>query len=112
MRVPKNMSGVGIIPNFGAIGFPDMTWVSAATYSGVEPIGGHPCLVFKKDDMTAWIDQESRYPVQWQRGGELRTFRQLARPAGTLEPPPEVVKLIQANKRRLQIINTPPPKGG
>lgn len=112
MQVPVNTGGGAILPNYGAIGFPDMGWVSAASYAGVQAIKGHMCLVFEKDDMTAWINLETRDPVQWRRGGETRTFTQLAKPAGMLELPPDVANLSEANKRRLKILMTPSPKGG
>jgi len=78
------------MPDLNQTDFPDMGWISPQTYTGVETMVGHKCLVFKKNDMTAWIDLESRLPVQWQRGKETRTFQQLPPPTALLALPPKI----------------------
>jgi len=89
-----------------------MGWISAGTYTGIQKAVGRDCIVFQKDDMTAWVDEDTRYPVKWQRGGEIRTFAQLPPPAAPLVLPPEVTKLSEAIKREKEILMRPIPRGG
>lgn len=86
------------VPDFSRCDFPDMDWVSPQTYVGVEAMGAGKCLVFKKGDMTAWIDLESRFPVQWKQGVETRTFQQLAPPTEPLVLPLKIAALAAALK--------------
>ncbi len=88
-----------VLPDFTRVDFPDMAWVSPQTYSGVETVETRRCMVFKKDDMTAWIDLESRFPVQWKRGGETRIFQQLPPPEGPLVLPPKIAAIAESLKR-------------
>ena len=97
--VPKDSDGVPMLPNFGAMGFPDMEWISDKTYSGVQTVGGRQCLVFTNGSMTAWVDVESRFPLRWQQGQEIRGFVQLAPPNGMIVRPPDVHNLSQAVRR-------------
>lgn len=94
--VPKDSDGTPLLPNFGAMGFPDMEWISDKTYTGVQNVAGHQCLVFTKGSMTAWVDLETRSPLRWQQGEEVRGFLQLAPPTGMIVLPPEVLNLSQA----------------
>jgi hypothetical protein len=111
--VPKDMSGRPLLPNYGRIGFPEMDWVSVATYTAVQSVGQHACLVFQKDDMTAWVDQDTRYPVKWQRGEEeIRGFTQLPPPTTPLVLPPEIARLSQAVQKDFERLARPIPKGG
>lgn len=77
-------------------GFPDMDWISLAAFTGKQSMGGHSCLAFAKGDMKAWVDSETRYPVQWQRGGETRIFRQLPPPTSMLTIPPNFAQVLAA----------------
>jgi hypothetical protein len=110
--VPTNQAGIPLIPNYGAPGFPDMDWISADTYTGIQSVGGHDCIVYHKDEMTAWIDQVTRYPVKWEKGGEVRSFSQLPPPSAVLVLPPEVLKISQALKRQNELLMRPIPRGG
>jgi hypothetical protein len=92
---PSQINAQGL-PDFRRVDFPDMDWVSSQTYAGVESVGGRQCLIFKKNNMTAWIDLESRLPVQWQQGGEIRTFQQLPPPTEPLVLPPKIAKIAAA----------------
>jgi len=99
-------------PDYTVIDFPDMGWVSLQTYQGVQPKGGRPCLVFAKDDMTAWVDAESRLPVQWQKGGETRTFRQLPPPTERLELPSKIAALAAIRAHDFKRLLRPIVNGG
>jgi len=99
-----------LLPDYGD--FPDMAWVSAATYCGVQNVGKQRCFIFKKEGMTAWIDQESRYPVKWQRGMEVRTFLQVPMPSAPVVLPPEVLRLLQSVRQDAERLQRPIPQGG
>lgn len=99
-------------PNYMAIDFPDMEWVSPETYHGVQTIEGRKCLVFTKDDMTAWVDAQSRLPVQWQKAGETRTFKQLSPPTEMLVLPPEIAALAAIRDHDLKMLRRPIVTGG
>jgi hypothetical protein len=100
-----------LVPNFGKDPFSDMAWASRGTYTGTEAVEGHKCFVFKKDDMTAWIDAVSLYPVQWQRGDEMRKYLSLPDPGG-LTLPTEFQKVAQDYQRYRKMTTRPPPSGG
>lgn len=87
-------------PDLGSSGFPDMQWIAKDNYMGMQSVGGSSCLVFSKGDMTVWIGVQSRFPVQWRRGGETRTFKQLPAPT-ELVLPPDVGALAAALKHDL-----------
>ena len=107
---PVNPGDRSLVPNFGKDPFPDMAWASRATYTRTEAVAGHKCFVFKKDDMTAWIDAVSLYPVQWQHGDEMRKYVSLPDQAADL--PTEVQKVAQDYQRYQKMITRPPPSGG
>lgn len=98
--------------NFGSVDFPDLEWVSAKTFAGIKQLGSASYLIFTQDDMTAWIDLESRLPVQWQKGSESRTFLQLPPPSGMLVFPPEILKLMALTKTDRDTLKRRPPRGG
>jgi hypothetical protein len=97
-------------PNFSAIGFPDMDWISPSTYLGTQTMNSRPCLLFSKGDMKAWINLETRFPVRWQRGdAETRTFRQLPPPTEMLTLPPDVIKASGQIKHDVELARRPVP---
>jgi hypothetical protein len=99
-------------PDYTKVDFPDMEWISPTTYQGVQVMGGRPCLVFKTGEMTAWIDLESRLPVQWQRGNETRTFKQLSPPTDILRMPPRIAADAAARKHAHEMMMRPIVHGG
>ena len=108
----RDGSGVPTFPDFSKKGFPDMDWISASTYAGAQMIGSRKCLVFKKDDMIAWTDLQSRYPVRWQHGEEVREFVELASPVAVLQLPPKIQAVADAVKHDAEKLSQPPPPGG
>jgi hypothetical protein len=85
--------------DFGAGDFPDLDWVSAATFKKTTELGGRSALFFQKDDVSAWVDEETRLPLLWKRPGESRVFQHLPPPAGMLQLPPNVAKFSEALKK-------------
>jgi len=92
--------------------FPDMQFVSPSTYVGVQPLGGHPCLVFVDKETTVWIDVDTRFPVAWRREGETRIYRELPPPQATLVVPAKFKELGGILKRNQDLLKVPPPRGG
>jgi hypothetical protein len=96
--------------DYGARKFPDLDWVSPATYAGVQSTKGHKWLFFQNNDQQAWIDLESRFPVQWRKGDETRTFRQLQLPVSPLPFPQEVQQLFAGVQHDLDLLHRPIPR--
>lgn len=80
-------------PDFRTTIFPDFDWIAASTFAGTEMIDARLCLYFKKADVKAWIDAKTRFPVRWERKGEIRSFTELASPANKLSLPEELLQL-------------------
>ena len=85
--------------DFGSGNYPDMDWISAATFLRAEVFQGVPTLAFAKEDMAAWVDEAERVPLIWRRGGETRVFRQLPSPTQKVALPSKVAQLSEAFKR-------------
>jgi len=114
----QNTSDPTGFPDYNKVDFPDMEWISPKTYQGVQAMKGHPCLVFKIAETvtgietTAWIDLETRLPVQWQRGNETRTFRQLSPPTDILRMPSAIAAFIAVRKHDREMQMRPIVRGG
>jgi hypothetical protein len=95
--VPNGYGSDPKFTDFTTASFPNMDWISAATYVGTAPMDSHKCMVFSKGDMKAWIDLETRFPVRWQRtDAETRTFRRLSPPDDKLILPSSISKISAA----------------
>ena len=90
---PSNAGFATVFPDF-TNGFPDMDWISLSTFSGLQNLEGRPCLLFTQNDVQVWIDSETRYPVQWQKGGEKRVYHLLPQPTQALDVPPSVARVF------------------
>jgi len=103
--------------------FSDLGWISASNFRGIQKIGELDCLFFSdevaipqptpppmnpsevhlapvapppKVATYAWIDAQSRLPLKWQRGSEIRSF--WFGPATPIpEMPPEAKHLYELN---------------
>jgi len=97
--------------DFSRMDFPDMDWISKETYKGTQTNNERTYLVFNKGEITAWVDLASRFPVQWKKGGETRTFEQLPPPSRMVDLPPQSAALAEAIKKDLERLKRPgPPK--
>ena len=118
--------------NFVSSDFPEFDWIGPKTYIGIQKLGGRKCLVFKsqiqrvpevamrgmspeelmsaqKDlqPVMAWIDLETRLPLQFATEGKKETYTFLLPSSGPLVLPSAVEKEIialaaikaQANRR-------------
>lgn len=87
--------------DYSQTNFADMDWISPATYQGLDIRNTRTFMVFRKDDISVWIDLETRVPAEWRRGQvEMRSYQQLPTPAqDAIVFPESVRKLIAAQKR-------------
>jgi hypothetical protein len=46
--------------------FPELKWITASTYQGIQTRDGKKCYAYKLDDQTAWIDVATRLPVYFE----------------------------------------------
>jgi hypothetical protein len=97
MLPPTGPKKLQLFPDF-THGFPDTEWISSATFSGNQPMGGRLCLHFSKDDMQFWMDAKTHDPVQGQKGDVKRTYLRMASPSGPLDVPPDVAKVFAVLK--------------
>jgi hypothetical protein len=87
------------LADFGSGDFPDLDWVSEATFKKTTEIAGRRALFFQKDGVSAWVDEDTRLPLFWKRPGESRVFQHLPPPDGVLQLPPNVAKFSEALKK-------------
>jgi len=87
--------------DYSLTNFADMDWISPATYQGLETRNTRKFMVFRKDDLSVWIDLETRVPVEWRRGmEEMRSYQQLPTPAQDAIVFPESVRKLMAAQKR------------
>ena len=104
---PAQPKPVAVMPRYGFLyplldqtgnHFPDLAWLSAETCLGLQK--GTTNWVFQRSDGTlAWVDSNTRRPVQWKQGDETRTFTYPEPPSSPLALPPEVARLSEGLKR-------------
>jgi hypothetical protein len=98
--------------NSAAAGFPGFAWVAEKNFIGRQKANGAVCLVFRQDDVTAWIDAATRLPVRWQGAGETREFTRLSPPEQPLTLPENVGELSEKAQRNHQNNHRRAPVGG
>ncbi len=101
--------------------FPELDWLSSKNFRGLRKLAGRDCLFFQ-DEVTlarvgpeaasgdigdaapvkvkseAWIDLETRLPLKFHRGEEVRRYRYSAAQASDVPPlPAEGKRLYQVN---------------
>jgi hypothetical protein len=89
--------------DFGSGNYPDMDWISVATFIKIQSLEGRDCLLFQKGDMMAWVDEHTRFPVLWRRGGETRVFQQLPAPT-SIQFPPKVANFSEALRKDSEML--------
>ena|SRR5215210_941075 len=92
--------------------FPEIAWVSAKNFSGIQDVSGKKCIVFKdkletyadsgeKIDAVAYVDLETRLPVAMQKG-DVYTYQFGAPPQAPLTPPQNIAEALEKYRKRLQ----------
>ena len=98
--------------------FPDVDWVSLKNFKGMAAVGGKKCRLHEDDlpprkvseidgqpllnytfpygEVRAWIDEETRLPVQVQIGEQITAF--------TYGPPPGILALPDAYIQQLKLM--------
>ncbi len=56
-------------------GFPGVKWIKLDNYAGVAVIDKRPCYHFKKDNIEAWIDVETKFPVMYRSRDTTYQFK-------------------------------------
>jgi len=109
--------------------FPDLGWISASNFRGIQKIGEGDCLFFSENvaipqptpppmspeeanlppppplkvRTLAWIGALSRLPVRWQRESETRTF-QFSPATPIPELPPQAKHLFELNTAKPPVV--------
>jgi hypothetical protein len=112
--VQRKMEGVPgpALFDFGKGAFPDLDWISPATFERLDSYQGRPCLVFVKDKTVVLVDEQTRFPVLWKSQGETRSFEQRPPPTTLLAHPEVVSKTAGEIKKVREAISRPVPRGG
>jgi hypothetical protein len=88
--------------------FPDMEWLSPQTYVGLQ----QEAFIFRQQGTggaEVRIRADTRFPVSWTKGNEVRTFQLLPTPQEALVFPPDVASVAAEFARVEALINAPPP---
>jgi hypothetical protein len=78
--------------------FKDVEWVGPKSYQGVQMFGGKNCYYYVQGDQKAWIDQTTRWPLQYDSAAMHITFT-YGIPSGPLLLPPICAKKLDQMKR-------------
>jgi hypothetical protein len=106
------MDAFSFLTNYEQVDFQDMQWISANNYVGTQAIGSTTCFVFQQNNTRVWLDANTRYPVRWQQGGEVRQFQFLKAPTERLSLPPAIAEIQRRVDHAIQAGNQTAPKGG
>jgi hypothetical protein len=96
---PKSKLNNQLFQNFTVSDFQGFDWISPASFTGIEKVGGRKCLIFKSTasflgvshPLVAATDLETRLPVQLQ-DGTLTTVYQFQTIGEAMQSPPENVQ--------------------
>jgi len=78
--------------------FPGFEWINSTNYQGIASFEGVKCLVFKENDIIAWISKSKKHPVYWEKGNQARIFKKLGTPSQIVFPE-HVAKILEGLKR-------------
>jgi hypothetical protein len=85
-----------------AADFPELKWITAATYQGIQMRGDKKCYAYKLDDQTAWIDVSTRWPVYFESKVMQVTYTWSDPPDAPLQLPKGYVEKLEKFKRALR----------
>lgn len=92
--------------------FPNLDWVDASTYLGVQKSQEADFLVFGKEDgSTAFVNAKTRFPALLKTPGYTVTYERLPDQTGRLPIPKEVQSFVESMNVTRQILNRPRPPG-
>ena len=65
-----------MFPNYTASDFPELQWISRASYAGLQKVGNEVCYYYSEPDGTrqAWIAQATGLPVAYTDGGTAQSY--------------------------------------
>jgi hypothetical protein len=116
--------------DFPAKGFRDLDWVTEDNYIGRGSLAGHACLIFAPSSpqrasgqngaglmesldtlpTVAYIDAETRLPVQVRENGVSRAFQFASPPTEVLSLPPDLEANLQKVEQTRARLSQPPPR--
>ncbi len=107
--------------DFSKTDFQGFEWISIKNYAGIQNIQGRKCIVFKDDVLVdpeyhitalglAYIDFDSRLPVELILGSTEHTYEYKKPPAAMLTPPPLVQSLLSNRVKEMELATFHPVK--
>lgn len=107
-------SGVGIFTDYSASDFPDMSWISAQNYTGVEQKSGVACYVFRDKvirdggvnpvDVIAAVDGKTLRPASFTYSGLTGTYTFGAPPQAELSVPDKIQKFLAKRQKAIDTL--------
>lgn len=92
--------------------FPELSWISKATYRGVENFKGRPAFHFETEKngskLSAYLSLDSQMPLWFFDGMASRTYTFNPPPTGPLVPPPAFAKAYNRHKQAMEALNYRP----
>lgn len=92
--------------------FPELSWISKATYRGVENFKGKPTFHFETEKngskLSAYLSLDSQMPLWFFDGMASRTYTFNPPPTGPLVPPPAFVRAYNRHKQAMETLNFRP----
>lgn len=79
--------------------FPELAWVNSGSFKKEQLRQGVKCLLYKADDQTAWLSQETRLPVFFQNSKMQVSYLFQTPPDEPLQLPEKFEKKLEAVKR-------------
>ncbi len=92
--------------------FPELSWISKATYRGVGNFQGKQAFHFETErdgrKLSAYLSLDSQMPLWFSDGIATRTYTFNPPPTGPLVPPPAFVKAYNRHKQAMEALNYRP----
>lgn len=92
--------------------FPELSWISKATYRGVENFKGRQAFHFETErngsKLSAYLSMDSQIPLWFFDGMASRTYTFNPPPTGPLVPPPAFVRAYNRHKQAMETLNYRP----
>jgi len=86
--------------------FPELSWISKATYRGVGNFQGKQAFHFETErdgrKLSAYLSLDSQMPLWFSDGMAFRTYTFNPPPAGPLVPPPDFVSAYNRHKQAME----------
>ena len=92
--------------------FPELAWLVADNYAGVEKYDKKTVWLFNKDNQRAWLNPETKLPIATTNGQITMTYTYNAAPEDPLIPPQKYLDILAKYRRGLEALSFRPSRSG